>query len=324
MKRRIATLAFLICGVANGAERPSWASHTPFDTAGTLFFVGRSPRVSSEAEGVRMASKDAREQLLRQEFGTTVKVDTTQEETLKDVTLDSRLSEISEVILLKGFKQAEVYSERVNSEIEVWALFTIFRSELANEKVRVADLQKHSQRRPAEAPPKEFDNGGTPKLRMGLRRSEVLAMFGKPLTADKSLFVYSSSEFCSLNPYGVNRCVVWFSENGKVGQWVYFAPGYSTDLDDIPEPKAVTTSEPTAGSVTNTSDAVNGKHPEPPIGNDDLNFHTVRSGDSLATIAMQYDSTADDLRILNNLAYSTAIRIGQKIKIREKVWPWFP
>jgi hypothetical protein len=135
-------LTVTLCNSSYGGEKPPWATHTPPDTAKILYFVGRSPKVSSEAEGLRMASKDAKEQLLRQEFGTTIKVDTSQKETLTDVNLDSQLNEISDLILLKGFKQNEVYSEMVGEEQVVWALFSVSRSEIKQEKLRIAELQK--------------------------------------------------------------------------------------------------------------------------------------------------------------------------------------
>lgn len=52
------------------------------NTSKTLYFVGRSPKVDSEAEALRLAGKDAKEHLLRQEFGTEIKVDSTLNQTL--------------------------------------------------------------------------------------------------------------------------------------------------------------------------------------------------------------------------------------------------
>jgi hypothetical protein len=206
-----------------------------------LFFVGRSPKVGSEAEGLRMASKDAREQLLRQEFGTTVKVNTTQTETLKDVSLESQLSEISDLILLKGFKQSDVYAEKDGEDTLVWALFSVPKSEIKAEKIRVAKLQKRKSKfsetepvKVTEIASKEFDNGGKPKLRKGMNKTQVIAIFGPPKEADKdsyfgTRFLYDRdhSDFCNSN-----LCFVHFDTRGRVESWNSFKPELTSDLDD--------------------------------------------------------------------------------------------
>ena len=249
MKRLLLILIILLdIQLALADERPKWASHTPADTAKSLFFVGRSPKVSSEAEGLRMASKDAKEQLLRQEFGTTVKVDTTQTETLRDVSLDSQLSEISDLIRLRGFKQTEVYAEKENNEVEVWALFSVPKSEIKAEKGRIAEIREEKKRiaeikrqqvklansvprKENEPPPKPFNSGGKPKLRKGLKKSQVIAMFGKPRSVDhvfSESFRYNKSKYCQtiLN----FSCSVYFDDQGRVYGWSDFRPEYITHI----------------------------------------------------------------------------------------------
>ncbi len=210
MSRLIAVLIFLLCGTSWGSEKPPWASHTPPDTAKTLFFVGRSPKVNSEAEGLRMASKDAKEQLLRQEFGTTVKVDTTQTETLNDVSLDSQLSEVSDLIRLRGFKQTDVYTEKEDGETATWALFSIPKSEIKSEKQRLAELQRQKlilseakqrvQNSIISAPDKK-------RIRYGMSDTELMSLIGTPSYTDLDKEVKDPNKAESIFQYSGKRCI---------------------------------------------------------------------------------------------------------------------
>ena len=252
--------------VARAVEaRPAWVSHTPQDTAQTLYFVGRSAKVASEAEGLKAATTDASEQLLRQEFGTSIKVDTTQSETLKNVSYSSQLTEVSDLILLKGFKQSDVYTEHDNDGLIVWALYKVSKADLKDEKARLVALKRKNEanaNKPAtdhtNATSSEYNNGGQPKLRKGLKKSVVIALFGKPESAkkgsggwDRDYFSYTTNNFCEFS------CMVWFDGSGKVESWSSFRPEYTTDLDDtksasVPKGKDKTAITPVTSSSLNS------------------------------------------------------------------------
>lgn len=67
------------------------------------------------------------------------------------------------------------------------------------------------------------ENDGHPKLHKGLKRSDVLRLFGQPYSATEDHFIYSGPA-CLFS-----GCIVSF-ENGLVSQWNDFKPIYTDDL----------------------------------------------------------------------------------------------
>lgn len=82
------------------------------------------------------------------------------------------------------------------------------------------------------------------KLRRGMKKSEVISMFGTPEDTNSNeafmTFHYGESEFCS------NSCQVYFDKLGYVTTWGSVRPEFTTDLDDVPvpSPKKKPTVEP--------------------------------------------------------------------------------
>jgi murein DD-endopeptidase MepM/ murein hydrolase activator NlpD len=51
-------------------------------------------------------------------------------------------------------------------------------------------------------------------------------------------------------------------------------------------------------------------------GSADVQYHTVKSGDTLTAIAVRYKTTVDNLCRLNNIKRTSILRLGQKIRVR--------
>ncbi len=220
--------------------KPKWTTKTPKDSPSTLYFVGRSPLVDGEAEGVQSASGDVRAQIIRQEFGTEIKLDSRQSETLKEISYEARIQELSESVRLVGLKQEEIFVEPELGKFRVWMLFSVPRKSVSEERQRLAREKMARATNPSvqtEAGSKDGDVGEKPKLRKGMKKSQVIAAFGTPETAKEDQFNYKSSTFCEGDKgfYGTYySCTIWF-DKGKVDFWSRFLPGYTTDLDDEPE-----------------------------------------------------------------------------------------
>lgn len=76
--------------------------------------------------------------------------------------------------------------------------------------------------------------GDKPKLRKGMKKSQVLEAFGEPVKVDSLTFTYESPVFCQKS-YSKHYCSIQFYES-VVYSWYGFLPGYTTDLDDAPDP----------------------------------------------------------------------------------------
>ena len=79
--------------------------------------------------------------------------------------------------------------------------------------------------------PPKADVGAGHKLKKGMKKSQVIALFGTPKSADTSFvnsFTYHESVSCP------NLCWVNFDQNGRVTSWSEFRPEFTTDLDDTP------------------------------------------------------------------------------------------
>lgn len=236
------------------AEKPTWTARTPATDANNFYFVGRASQVADESEGIALCEKDAKEQLIKQEFGTEIKIDSSQSESLTEVSIESKIQEVSDKILLKGFKRLEVFTDTHQGKGVVLALFSVPKVEIKNEMKRLADLriQKAEEAKRAaqnaEAQTKQYDNGGKLKLKKGLKKSQVIAMFGTPGSAESDYFHFSESEYCPFS------CMVWFDTNGRVTSWSEIKPEYTTDLDDKPAaPKSAKRKNKTVRAVTASS-----------------------------------------------------------------------
>jgi hypothetical protein len=236
----LALIIFLSCSLAQATTRPFWVLRTPQADTNNIYFVGRTTGASSESEGMATCEKDAKEQLIRQEFGTEIKFDSSQAETLTEVSIESKIQEMSDKIFLKGFARLDVFSESKNGSVAVYVLYSVLKSEIRAEKKRLAFMRtaKGAKIRQIaeESSPKEFNNGGKPKLKKGLKKSQVIAMFGAPETTDNGgeSFQYESSEYCETLGGWRDKfyCTVHFDQRNRVTGWYKVLPQYTSDLDD--------------------------------------------------------------------------------------------
>jgi LysM repeat protein len=75
-------------------------------------------------------------------------------------------------------------------------------------------------------------------------------------------------------------------------------------------PPAATTTAPT--TTTNPSNDGAGKTTPPA----DAQFYKIRAGDTLAVVAEQYDTTVEQLMVLNPDVDPVALTIGQRIRVK--------
>ncbi len=90
------------------------------------------------------------------------------------------------------------------------------------------------------------------------------------------------------------------------------AQRFNTTVDKLKELNNLTSNNLSIGQVLIISEA---KGPEKPSG--DYIVHTVKKGDTLYSIAREYETTVDEILKLNNLG-TTALSIGQTLKIPQK------
>lgn len=83
-----------------------------------------------------------------------------------------------------------------------------------------------------------------------------------------------------------------------------------TDEDGTSAPPAATTTVPT---TTNPSDTGTGKTTTAPAG---AEYYKIQAGDTLAVVAEQYDTTVEQLLVLNPDVDPVALNIGQRIRVK--------
>jgi LysM repeat protein len=82
-----------------------------------------------------------------------------------------------------------------------------------------------------------------------------------------------------------------------------------TNGDAATTPPAATTTAPT---TTNPSNDGTGETTPPA----DAQFYKIRAGDTLAVVAEQYDTTVEQLMVLNPDVDPVALTIGQRIRVK--------
>lgn len=95
-------------------------------------------------------------------------------------------------------------------------------------------LKKETPRRrlASHNTPEEKTDGDTLKLMKGLKKSQVIEIFGSPTsTSDYGTptFDYNNKKYCLYL-----SCEISFDSRGRVYSWTGFKPKYTTELDDSP------------------------------------------------------------------------------------------
>ena len=241
---RILLLPLLLFSFRAYAEKPAWVSKLPTPKDGYSYFVGRSSAAPSEVEAVKLAEKDAKEQLIKKHFGTLIKLNTQVSESLTEVSVMSKLNEESDIINLKGFESDSVYSEKDGNGTVVWALFKCPKADIdaevkrikkeAAEKLAAAKIKPDSKSLEQSEAAYIPDNQGFPKIKENLKKSEVLRLFGKPDDTTKSYngvdFHYKDKPFCKVS-INQSYCYVYFVRD-RVSHYSDFKTDYTYELED--------------------------------------------------------------------------------------------
>lgn len=90
------------------------------------------------------------------------------------------------------------------------------------------------------------------------------------------------------------------------------------DSGDASEPvspatTAVTTTEPSTVTTTGTTETTTGETTTDPAG---AEFYEIQPGDTLAVVAEQFDTTVEQLLVLNPDVDPVALTIGQRIRVK--------
>jgi LysM repeat protein len=83
-----------------------------------------------------------------------------------------------------------------------------------------------------------------------------------------------------------------------------------TDEEGATAPPAATTTLP---ATTNRTDTGTGKTTTAPAG---AQYYKIQAGDTLAVVAEQYDTTVEQLLVLNPDVDPVALNIGQRIRVK--------
>jgi LysM repeat protein len=80
-----------------------------------------------------------------------------------------------------------------------------------------------------------------------------------------------------------------------------------------PRPAAATTTQATTTAPVETSPPTTGGTATDPAG---AEFYAIQSGDTLADVAERFDTTVEQLLVLNPDVDPVALRIGQRIRVK--------
>jgi LysM repeat protein len=84
-----------------------------------------------------------------------------------------------------------------------------------------------------------------------------------------------------------------------------------TNGDAATTPPAATTTAPTTTTTKASNDGIGETTPAA-----DAQFYKIRAGDTLAVVAEQYDTTVEQLMVLNPDVDPVALTIGQRIRVK--------
>ena len=122
-------------------KRPKWISKIPRSSKGK-YYVGRAFNVKTEKLGIEIASRDAWEQAIRENFGFRTRISKRTTETLKEIKYKKSLEELSKDVQIIGFEQSNMYFEkaRKGNKLNVWVLFKYPIEEISKEKKRLKKI----------------------------------------------------------------------------------------------------------------------------------------------------------------------------------------
>ncbi len=119
-------------------ERPKWIEKTP-RAPQHVYYVGRAVDAKTEKLGIELATQDAYQQAIRENFGILTRISRQSTETLKSTEYSKTFQELSKDVRIIRFTQEEKYLEKTrnNRALNVWVLFKYPREEIARERQRL-------------------------------------------------------------------------------------------------------------------------------------------------------------------------------------------
>ena len=107
-----------------------------------VYYVGRATDAKTEKLGIELATRDAYEQAIRENFGILTRISRQSTETLKDTEYSKTFQELSKDVRIVQFTQEEKYLEKVkdNEALNIWVLFKYPREEIAKERERLQKI----------------------------------------------------------------------------------------------------------------------------------------------------------------------------------------
>lgn len=140
MKIIIMALTFLLSLTSYATDKPDWVKNPPKHDSNFKYYIGRASFAASEAIGISLATKDAYEQAHRENYGSSVKIQSESYETTNAVSAVTRISEDGQSVRFDEFEQEEVYIEEIDSKYNVWVLYKFSQRAIKNEQIRLKNL----------------------------------------------------------------------------------------------------------------------------------------------------------------------------------------
>jgi len=134
------TLLF-ICQFSFAENKPSWVDHFPAETSEYRFYIGRSMDAISEEMGFTLATINAREQAISQNFGVFTKIKTETFQNSDNAFSTQNYQAISQQVQLLDFEQIDFYKTYIGDKLNIWVLFKYKKGSIKVEKDRIAKLK---------------------------------------------------------------------------------------------------------------------------------------------------------------------------------------
>ena len=137
MKNVIFISVFLLSSCATTPKKvPNWVTTIP-KSLKYKYYVGHSTGGLSKNEAIVLAFQRVYEEAVRDNFGTKVKISKKIKQTLKELSLNNDIEELSDQVILKGFRQTKIFfKQSKNGAWQASVLYQYSKKEIAIEKKR--------------------------------------------------------------------------------------------------------------------------------------------------------------------------------------------
>ena len=140
IKRMFVLLIFF--SIAEAAATPDWIKKPPVEDNKYRFYVGRASgkKTDSQRALIKVATEDAREQAISENFGILTSISKESYQTTKSSSTVSRVSESSDRVRLKKFRKKDQYIESKDGKQNIWLLFQYPKHEIHLETQRLDQI----------------------------------------------------------------------------------------------------------------------------------------------------------------------------------------